>query len=45
MGVRGREKWIMGIEEATCWEEPWVLYVSDESQESTPEAKSTLSVS
>ena len=32
----------MGIEEATCWDEHWVLYVSDESQESTPEAKTTL---
>ena len=26
----------MGIEEGTCWHEHWVLYVSDESWESTP---------
>ena len=32
----------MGIEESTCWDEHWVLYVNDESQESTPETKSTL---
>ena len=38
----GREKWVMGIEEGTCWDEHWVSYVSDESWGSTPEAKSTL---
>ena len=32
----------MGIEEGTCWDEHWVLYVSDESWESTPKTKSTL---
>ena len=32
----------MGIEEGTCWEEHWVLYVSNESQDSTPKTKSTL---
>ena len=37
-----KRKWVMGIEEGTCWDEHWGLYVSDESQESTPEAKSTL---
>ena len=29
--VDGREergKWVMGIEEGTCWVEHWVLYVS-----------------
>ena len=35
-------KWVMVIEEGPCWDEHWVLYVSDESRESTPEAKSTL---
>ena len=40
MGERG--KWVMGIEEGTYWDEHWVLYVSDESWESTPIAKSTL---
>ena len=37
MGERG--KWVMGTEEGTCWDEHWVLYVSDESWESAPEAK------
>ena len=32
-------------EEATCWDEPWVLYVSDASWESTPKTKTTLYVS
>ena len=41
-GVRKRGKWVMGIEGGTCWDEHWVLYVSDESQESTPKTKSTL---
>ena len=30
---------MMGIEEGTCWGEHWVLYVSDESRESTPKTK------
>ena len=33
---------MMGIEEATCWDEHWVLYVSNETWESTPKTKSTL---
>ena len=41
-GGRRKGKWVMGIEEDTCWDERWVLYVSDESQESTLKAKSTL---
>ena len=32
----------MGIEEGTFGDEHWVLYVSNEPQESTLEAKSTL---
>ena len=43
--VDGREergKWVMGIEEGTCWVEHWVLYVNDELQESTPKTKGTL---
>ena len=40
VGERG--KWGMDLEEGACWEEPWVLYVSDESRESTPKTKSTL---
>ena len=31
----------MGIEAGTFWDQRWVLYVSNESWESTPEAKST----
>ena len=30
-GGGGRGKWVMGIEEGTCWDGHWVLYVSDES--------------
>ena len=41
-GVGERRKWMMGIEEDICWDEHWVLYVSDELQESTPKTKSTL---
>ena len=26
MGEGERGKWVMGIEEGTCWEEHWVLY-------------------
>ena len=37
-----RVKWVMRIEEGTCWNEHWVLYVSDEPWESTPKTKSTL---
>ena len=25
-GVGGRGKWVMGMEEGTCWDEHWVLY-------------------
>ena len=25
-GVEERGKWVMGIEEGTCWDEHWVLY-------------------
>ena len=42
VGVGERGKWVMGIEEGTCWDENWVLYASDEPQESTPKPKSTL---
>ena len=30
-------KWVMAIKEGTCWDEHWVLYVSDESLKSIPE--------
>ena len=29
--VGERRKWVMGMEEGTCWDEHWVLYVSNES--------------
>jgi len=32
----------MGIKEGTCCDEHWVLYVSDESLNSTPETNTTL---
>ena len=32
----------MVTEEGTSWDEHWMLYVSDEPQESTPKTKSTL---
>ena len=33
----GGAKWVIGIKEGTCWDEHWVLYISDESLGSTPE--------
>ena len=41
-GVGERGKWVTGIEEGTCWDEHWVLYVSNEPRESTPKTKSIL---
>ena len=37
MGEGGWAKWVRGIKEDTCWDEHWVLYIGDESLESTPE--------
>ena len=48
--VAGREvgggwgKWVMGIKEGTCWDEHWVLYVSDEFSGSIPETNAILYV-
>ena len=42
--VGGWAKWVMGIKEGTCYDEQWVLYVSDESLNSTPETDITLYV-
>ena len=39
VGSCGEGKWVMGIEEGTCWEEHWVLYVSEKLKESILEAK------
>ena len=41
VGGQGAGKWVMVTEEGTCWDEHWVLYVSDGSWESTPKTKST----
>ena len=41
-GAGERGKWVMGIEEGTCWDERWVLYVSNEPWESTPKTKVIL---
>ena len=40
--VRERGKWVMGIEEGTCWDEHWVFHVSDESLNSPLETSITL---
>ena len=44
MGVERWGKWVVGIEEGTCWDEHWVLYEIDESLGSTPEATTMLYV-
>ena len=38
----GWAKWMMGIKEDTYSDEHWVLYVSDESLNSTPETNIAL---
>ena len=35
-GQVGWAKWVSGIKD-TCWDEHWVLYVGDESLDSTAE--------
>ena len=35
--VAGWARWVMYIKEDTCWNEHWVLSVSDESLNSIPE--------
>ena len=40
----GWARWVTGIKEDTCWDEPWVSHVSDESPGSTPESNTTLYV-
>ena len=44
MVMGGWVKWVMSIKKAPFWDEHWVLYVRDESLDSTPEAKTTLYV-
>ena len=44
MEVGGRwAKWVMGVKEGTC-DEHWLLYVSDELLNSTPETNITIYV-
>ena len=44
--VSGRwARWVMVTKEGTCFEEHWVLYISDSSLSSTPEANIALYVS
>ena len=38
-------KWVMRTKEGTCYDEYWVLYVRDESLNSTPKTNITLYVS
>ena len=40
----GWARWRMGIKEGTCFDEHWVLYVRNESLNSTPETNITLYV-
>ena len=35
-------KWVMALQDDACCDEPWVVYVSDESLNSTPETNITL---
>ena len=37
-------RWMMGIKEGTCYDEHWMLYVSDESLNSTLETNIVLTV-
>ena len=39
----GGATWVMGIKEGTC-DEAWVLYVNDESLNSTPETNIALDI-
>ena len=39
--VGGWTKWVMSIKKGTCYDEHWVLYVHDESLNSTPETNIT----
>ena len=42
---QGWAKWLIGVKEGTCYDEYyWVLNVTDESINSTPETNSTLFV-
>ena len=41
-GGGGEARWVMGIQEATCCDEHWVLYVSDKPVNSAPETNIAL---
>ena len=40
----GWARWVIGTKEGTCYDEHWVLYVSDESLNFTPKTNITLYV-
>ena len=40
----GWAKWVMDIKEDTCWDEHWVLYVSEQALNCIPEIIITLYV-
>ena len=40
----GCTRWVIGIKEGACYDEHWVLYVSNESLNSTLETNITLYV-
>ena len=41
-GGRGWARWVKGIKEGTCYDEPWALYVSVETLNFTPETNIIL---
>ena len=43
MWVKGWARWVKGIQEGTCCDELWMLYVSDESLNPTSGNNNTLS--
>ena len=40
----GWARWVTGTKDSTCWDEPWVMYVSDEALTSPPETDMDLYV-
>ena len=42
--VGGWSRWVMGIKEGNCFDDQWLLYVSDEPLNSTPETNIALHV-
>ena len=40
----GGTRWVVSIKEGTCYDEHWVLYISDEPLNYTPETSNSLYV-